>query len=53
MAFFLTLLLTNIFPVNVKKPMLVTTSIYIAYNLLYGLTGGIDNAAHIGGFISG
>lgn len=27
--------------------------IYLGINLLFGLTGGIDNAAHIGGFISG
>jgi rhomboid protease GluP len=27
--------------------------IYLGINLLFGLTGGIDNAAHIGGFVSG
>lgn len=28
-------------------------AIYVVYNLLMGLTGGVDNAAHLGGLISG
>lgn len=50
---FLALLLTGIFPPDFKRQFLVTVSIFIGYNLLMGLTGGIDNAAHIGGLISG
>lgn len=50
---FLALLTTNLFPAQFKKPFLLSTSIFVVYNLLFGLTGGIDNAAHIGGLLSG
>ncbi|HEY2584071.1 MAG TPA: rhomboid family intramembrane serine protease [Mucilaginibacter sp.] len=50
---FLALLTTSLFPPDFKKSFLVSTSIFVGYNLLYGLTGGIDNAAHIGGLLSG
>jgi rhomboid protease GluP len=50
---FLALLTTNIFPRKLKKPFLISTSFFIVYNLLFGIIGNVDNAAHIGGLISG
>lgn len=50
---FLALLLTKVFPSEFSKAFLLSTLIYIGYNLLMGLTGGIDNAAHIGGLLAG
>jgi membrane associated rhomboid family serine protease len=50
---FLALLLTKNFPPDFSKAFLTSTLIFIGYNLLMGLTGGIDNAAHIGGLLSG
>lgn len=35
------------------KALLPSISIFIVYNLINGLRGGIDNAAHIGGLVSG
>lgn len=50
---FLSLLLTKLFPTDFKKAFLLSTAIFVGYNLILGLTGGIDNAAHIGGLGSG
>src|SRR5206468_1493030 len=50
---FLALLLTKIYPKEFSKPFLASTLIFVGYNLVMGLTGGIDNAAHIGGLVSG
>jgi membrane associated rhomboid family serine protease len=50
---FLGLLLTKVFPPDFSKTFLTTTLIFVGYNLLMGLTGGIDNSAHIGGLLSG
>jgi membrane associated rhomboid family serine protease len=50
---FLALLLVKVYPPDFEKSFLFSTLIFIGFNLLIGLTGGIDNAAHIGGLISG
>ncbi|MDR0505713.1 MAG: rhomboid family intramembrane serine protease [Dysgonamonadaceae bacterium] len=52
---FLALLTTNIIDKYVKKIFLTSIIIFVAYNILYGLKSneGIDNAAHIGGLVSG
>jgi membrane associated rhomboid family serine protease len=51
---FLALLLTKVFPKGFSKAFLTSTLIFIVYNLLMGFAGeGIDNAAHIGGLVSG
>jgi len=50
---FLALLLTNLVAKSARKELLASISIFVVYNLVYGLKGGIDNAAHIGGLVSG
>jgi rhomboid protease GluP len=50
---FLSLMLLKVFPKDFSKAFLVSTLIFVGYNLLMGLAGGIDNAAHIGGLASG
>lgn len=50
---FLALLTTNLIPKKVRQPLLQSIVIFVIYNLVYGIKGGIDNAAHIGGLVSG
>jgi len=40
-------------PGDTSKAVLIFAGIFIGFNLLYGLTGGIDNAAHLGGLFAG
>lgn len=50
---FLSLLTTKLIPEFARKSLLQNIGIFIAYNLIYGMKSGIDNAAHIGGAVSG
>ena len=50
---FLALLTTNLIPKQMRQPLLQSIVIFVVYNLAYGMKGGVDNAAHVGGLISG
>ena len=50
---FLALLLTNLIPKQVRRGLLQSIGIFVVFNIFYGMRAGIDNAAHIGGLISG
>lgn len=52
-GFFLATLLLKVFPPDFGKAFLTSTLVFVGFNLIMGLTGGIDNAAHIGGLLSG
>jgi rhomboid protease GluP len=50
---FLAMLSTNLIEKSARKPLLISIAVFVGYNLLNGMKGGIDNAAHFGGLISG
>ena len=50
---FLAMLSTKLIPKSIRVSLLLSIGIFIVYNLLNGMKGGIDNAAHIGGLLTG
>lgn len=50
---FLALLTTRLVPESIRKSLLQSIGIFVVFNLAYGMKGGVDNAAHIGGLLSG
>jgi len=52
-VFLVFLTITDLIEKNARKALLTSIAIFVGYNLINGLKGGIDNAAHIGGLIAG
>src|SRR6185312_2591090 len=50
---FLAMLTTNFIEKSARKNLLISISVFVAYNLMNGMKGGIDNSAHLGGLVAG
>jgi rhomboid protease GluP len=49
----LALLTTNLIEKHLRSALMIITASFVGYNLVLGLQGNTDNAAHIGGLLSG
>jgi len=50
---FISVTTTKLISAERRRPMLINMAVFLGYNLLIGTSQGIDNAAHIGGLLSG
>ena len=50
---FIALMLLKVYPQDFNKRFLLGILVFVGFNLIAGFSGGIDNAAHIGGLLSG
>ena len=50
---FLALLTTNLIEKATRSALLTSIAVFVGYNLLNGMKGGVDNAAHLGGLLCG
>ena len=50
---FLAFLTTSYIPSAVRQTLLRSIGIFVIFNLAYGMKSGVDNAAHVGGLLSG
>ncbi len=50
---FLAMLSTNLIEKSIRKALFTSIAVFVGFNLMNGMKGGIDGAAHIGGLVAG